>query len=273
MTLGMGEDIDEPVSSGARNGAPDQRPIAASHTVDPAAAWLPSPNAGPRKSVAAPDMVVIHYTAMRSCDEALDRLRDPAAEVSAHYVIKSDGALFGLVAEERRAWHAGASAWGGATDINSRAIGVELDHPGAEAGDGPPFTAAQMDTLCRLLKGALARWRIDPRRVLGHSDVAPGRKRDPGPRFDWLRLARLGLAAQPAARTAGQDATAEADAAAAMRSVRSRLISAGFGPWDDAALLDALRRRAPALAGPPGAPASGNDVFAATELASVLRCA
>lgn len=272
MTPGMGEDIDGAEIDGARGGAAGQGPVEPPQAVDPAAQWLPSPNAGPRRGVAAPDMVVIHYTAMASRDDALDRLRDPAAEVSAHYLIGANGALFGLVAEERRAWHAGASAWDGATDVNSRAIGVELDHPGAETADGPPFPAAQMDTLCRLLRGALARWRIDPRRVLGHSDVAPGRKRDPGPRFDWLRLARLGLAAQPPARTA-PGAIAETDAATAMRSVRRLLISAGFGPWEDAALLDALRRRAPAQSGPPGAPANGKDVFAATELASVLRCA
>ena len=152
----------------------------------------PSPNHGPRRGGARPDMVVIHYTAMESAGAALDRLCDPAAEVSAHYLICETGAIWRLVDEEQRAWHAGAGRWGDVTDVNSRSIGIEL----ANRGDHP-FAAAQMDALEELLTGITARWSIRPARIIGHSDMAPLRKSDPGPRFDWRRLARRGLSIWP----------------------------------------------------------------------------
>lgn len=151
-----------------------------------------SPNQGPRRNGARPDMVVIHYTAMHSAQVALDRLCDPAAEVSAHYLICAYGRIWQLVAEDQRAWHAGAGRWGDVTDVNSRSIGIEL----ANCGDHP-FAAAQMDALETLLAGIVARWSIPPERVIGHSDMAPARKSDPGPRFDWRRLAWRGLAIWP----------------------------------------------------------------------------
>lgn len=152
----------------------------------------PSPNCGPRRGGARPDMVVIHYTAMISADAALDRLCDPMAEVSAHYLISEQGNVWHLVDEELRAWHAGAGRWGDVTDVNSRSIGIEL----ANRGDHP-FAAPQMDALEGLLAGIMARWTIPAERVIGHSDMAPLRKSDPGPRFDWRRLARQGLAVWP----------------------------------------------------------------------------
>lgn len=152
----------------------------------------PSPNFGERRGGARPDLIVIHYTAMASCAEARARLCDPAAEVSAHYLISEAGEVELLVPEAARAWHAGAGAWGGVRDINSRSIGIELANPG-----DAPFPEPQMAALERLLAGIMARWRIPPARVIGHSDMAPGRKRDPGPRFDWRRLARAGLAIWP----------------------------------------------------------------------------
>lgn len=137
-------------------------------------------------------MVVIHYTAMPSERAALATLCNPATEVSAHYLIAGDGEVLLLVPEVLRAWHAGAGRWGAVTDVNSRSIGIELANDGAS-----PFAAAQMDALCDLLCGIRARWAIRPERVIGHSDMAPGRKIDPGARFDWRRLAREGLSVWP----------------------------------------------------------------------------
>ncbi|MCG3268968.1 N-acetylmuramoyl-L-alanine amidase [Yoonia sp. I 8.24] len=137
-------------------------------------------------------MVVLHYTAMKSAVAARDTLCNPANEVSAHYLIAEDGEVMSLVPEALRAWHAGAGRWGAVTDVNSHSIGIEI------ANDGfSPFAAPQMDALCSLLDGIKARWGIRPERVIGHSDMAPGRKIDPGARFDWLRLARLGHAVWP----------------------------------------------------------------------------
>lgn len=155
----------------------------------------PSPNHGPRRDGARPDIILIHGTAMQSLEAARDRLCDPEAEVSCHYLIGRDGTMLRLVEEERRAWHAGVSAWGGAVDVNSRSIGIELDHPGPFFGPAAPaYAPAQMQALLALLAELRARWDVPPERVLAHSDVAPGRKTDPGERFDWDLLAALGHA-------------------------------------------------------------------------------
>lgn len=153
---------------------------------------LPSPNHTERRGVARPSLVVLHFTAMASAAAARARLCDPAAEVSCHWLIAASGAVEQLVAEERRAWHAGAGEWAGAGDVNSRSIGIELDNLGDR-----PFAAAQMLALEGLLAGILARWQIPPAGVIAHSDMAPGRKFDPGARFDWRRLARMGLSVWP----------------------------------------------------------------------------
>ncbi|WP_261193380.1 N-acetylmuramoyl-L-alanine amidase [Pseudoruegeria sp. SHC-113] len=153
---------------------------------------FPSPNFGERRGAAQPDLIVLHYTAMQSCDAARDRLCDPAFEVSAHYLIGRDGACLRLVEEDKRAWHAGAGRWGDVVDVNSRSIGIELDNDGAS-----PFSAPQMATLEALLPEVMRRWGIPPARVIGHSDMAPARKIDPGPRFDWRRLALQGLSVWP----------------------------------------------------------------------------
>jgi len=128
---------------------------------------------------------------MQSAGDALERLSDPAYEVSAHYLIARDGTVYQLVDEELRAWHAGAGQWGAITDINSHSIGIELDNDGAS-----PFAAPMMAALELLLKAIMHRWSISPSGVLAHSDTAPLRKIDPGPRFDWARLARQGLGQQ-----------------------------------------------------------------------------
>lgn len=154
--------------------------------------WHPSPNFGPRRDGLRPHMIVLHYTAMGSAKAVLDRLCDPCTEVSAHYLIDRDGTCFQMVAEEMRAWHAGAGAWAGLSDMNSRSIGIELVNTGEE-----PFPLPQIRGLERLLSGLMPRWGIGPVDVIGHSDMAPERKQDPGPRFDWRGLARSGLAVWP----------------------------------------------------------------------------
>jgi N-acetylmuramoyl-L-alanine amidase len=154
-----------------------------------------SPNHDDRAG-ARPDMLVIHYTGMTSAEAALDRLCDAAARVSAHYLIEEDGAIWRLVPEERRAWHAGESGWRGEREVNRRSIGIELVNPGHEFGYRP-FPEAQFAALEELGRGILARWPIPARNVVGHSDVAPHRKQDPGELFDWARLARAGIGLWP----------------------------------------------------------------------------
>ena len=172
----------------------------------------PSPNFGDRRDDAVPSLVVIHYTAMDNAEAALDRLCDPKHEVSAHYLVGADGRVFQLVDESKRAWHAGAGQWRNQDDINSHSIGIELDN----SGDAP-FPAVQMEALEHLLMNVANRHGIPPSGVIAHSDMAPGRKIDPGMRFDWRRLSRSGLAlwedATHAKSHIGQPAT-QADHAA-----------------------------------------------------------
>ena len=148
-----------------------------------------SPNFGPRKGGLAPYLIVVHYTAMPNAQAALERLSDPAHEVSAHYFLDQSGGAVQLVPEAQRAWHAGAGAWGGCTDINSASIGIELCNAGDHA-----FSSAQMQALKSLLKEVMQRWGVAAQGVIGHSDMAPGRKQDPGRWFEWQDLARDGLA-------------------------------------------------------------------------------
>jgi N-acetylmuramoyl-L-alanine amidase len=143
----------------------------------------PSPNFDERR----PNYVVIHQTSDDTADEALATLRNPERKVSAHYLIGRDGALYQLVAENSRAWHAGASYWGGNTDLNSASIGIELDNNGAD-----PFAEPQIERLLQLLGELKARYRIPPANFLAHGDVAPGRKVDPSALFPWQRLAAAG---------------------------------------------------------------------------------
>lgn len=152
----------------------------------------PSPNFGGRRDNAQPSLIVLHYTAMASARDACEWLCNPASEVSAHYLIAENGDVLRLVAEENRAWHAGAGRWGAISDVNSHSIGIELDNDGSS-----PFSASLMDALEALLPDIMGRWGIGPAGVIGHSDMAPHRKIDPGPRFDWRRLARQGLAIWP----------------------------------------------------------------------------
>ena len=151
----------------------------------------PSPNWNERQLPVS--MVVLHYTGMPTAEAALDRMCDPAAEVSAHYMIDEDGTVTRLVSEAKRAWHAGRSYWRGISDVNSASIGIELVNPGHEWGYRP-FTEAQMDSLLPLLADIVDRHDIPRANVVGHSDIAPARKQDPGELFDWELLADYGLA-------------------------------------------------------------------------------
>ncbi|HVM79724.1 MAG TPA: N-acetylmuramoyl-L-alanine amidase [Stellaceae bacterium] len=156
----------------------------------------PSPNRNLRPPGAAVDMLVLHYTGMPTAAEAIDRLCDPAAKVGAHYVIEEDGTVWRLVEESERAWHAGISFWQGTTDVNAASIGIELVNPGHEWGYRG-FPERQMAALEELARGILARHPIPADRVVGHSDVAPERKQDPGELFNWERLARAGIGFWP----------------------------------------------------------------------------
>lgn len=160
----------------------------------------PSPNHDSRGEVIAGspriDMLVLHYTGMQSAAAALDRLCDPEARVSAHYLVEEDGAIWRLVPEERRAWHAGASYWQGDSALNTVSIGIEIVNPGHEWGYRA-FPEVQMQAVEALCGDILARRRIPAHRVVGHSDIAPARKSDPGELFDWPRLARAGIGLWP----------------------------------------------------------------------------
>ena len=151
----------------------------------------PSPNFDERRLPVS--IIVLHYTGMVDAASALRRLTDPAAKVSSHYLIAEDGQIVRLVPETKRAWHAGQAHWRGIDDVNSASIGIELVNPGHENGYRP-FSAPQMDALLPLMAGIVGRYGVTRGNIVGHSDVAPARKDDPGELFDWERLAKLRLA-------------------------------------------------------------------------------
>jgi N-acetylmuramoyl-L-alanine amidase len=159
-----------------------------------------SPNHGPRPEPVRIDMLVLHYTGMTSAAAALERLCDADSGVSAHYVVEDDGVIWRLVPENRRAFHAGASCWEGESDLNSVSLGIEIVNPGHEWGYRP-FPEAQMSSVEQLCRELIGRYSIPPHRVVGHSDIAPTRKSDPGELFDWARLARAGIGIWPPAKT------------------------------------------------------------------------
>jgi N-acetylmuramoyl-L-alanine amidase len=151
----------------------------------------PSPNFNER--LLPVSMLVLHYTGMPDAAQAIAWLRNPESQVSCHYLVAEDGQILRMVDEEKRAWHAGRSFWRGVTDVNSASIGIEIVNPGHEFGYRP-FAEPQMDALIPLVADIIRRHKIRPPYVVGHSDIAPARKEDPGELFDWERLARLGLA-------------------------------------------------------------------------------
>src|SRR5579885_1595733 len=194
----------------------------------------PSPNHGARGEPPRIDMLVLHYTGMRSAGAALDRLCDPAARVSAHYLVEEDGAVWRLVPEERRAFHAGVSCWCGERDLNFVSIGVEIANPGHEWGYRP-FPEAQMAAVEQLCRDILARHPIPADRVVGHADIAPERKTDPGELFDWPRLARAGIGFWP------EDAAA-VPVADDIAAVQRRLAAIGYETPTTGALDAATRQ-------------------------------
>ena len=213
---------------------------------------FPSRNHGERRDVTTPDLIILHYTAMSRAEVALERLCSSEHEVSAHYLIANDGEIFQLVSEDRRAWHAGKSFWQGTYDINSRSIGIELDNAGTH-----PFSFLQMRSLVHLCKDIQQRWSIGPHAVLGHSDIALGRKADPGRRFDWEGLARLGVGVWP--RNVPRRSVSERDflkaashigydvsggLSSVLDAVRLRFAPSRTGPLSvaDCALIDALEQ-------------------------------
>lgn len=154
----------------------------------------------------------MHYTGMKTGKAALERLCDAKARVGAHYTVDEDGTIYAHVSEENRAWHAGISYWAGATDVNARAIGIEIVNPGHEFGYRA-FPDVQIEAVIALAKGILSRHAIAPQRVLGHCDVAPARKMDPGELFPWARLASEGIGLWPENR----NKTLDGDFAAGLR--------------------------------------------------------
>jgi len=191
--------------------------------------WRPSPNIEARREGRVPDMLILHYTGMESCDAALDWLTCEEAKVSAHYLVDEDGRITQMVAEEMRAWHAGQSRWAGETDLNSCSIGIEIHNPGHDFGY-PEFPDVQMKAVEALCLDILSRHAIPPGRILAHSDIAPGRKRDPGERFDWERLARAGIGLWVAPVPLGDDeGLGQGDENEAVAALQRGLQELGYG--------------------------------------------
>jgi N-acetylmuramoyl-L-alanine amidase len=182
----------------------------------------PSPNHDARPEGAPIDVLVLHYTGMPDEAAALARLTDPAAEVSAHYLVSEDGAVTRLVAEARRAWHAGVSQWRGHSGLNGRSIGIEVVNPGHDWGYRD-FPALQLGALSALCRDILARHPIPARNVVAHSDIAPDRKQDPGELFDWKGLARDGVGLWPGPWQGAAPSAAEAPALLARIGYRTDL--------------------------------------------------
>jgi N-acetylmuramoyl-L-alanine amidase len=199
---------------------------------------LPSPNHDDRPADTPIDVLILHYTGMQSAQDAIDRLRDPVARVSSHYVVDEDGSVLRLVPEARRAWHAGVSYWRGHSELNTRSIGIEIVNPGHEWGY-LDFPALQMAVVCDLCLAILSRHPIPARNVVAHSDVAPDRKEDPGEKFDWRGLAQNGVGLWPENIPYGSTARAMHDAAV-LHDVRAGLAEIGYRVAPEGAFDPAL---------------------------------
>lgn len=182
------------------------------------------------------DMLVLHYTGMKSAREALERLCNPKSRVSSHYLVDEDGAIYQLVAEKERAWHAGVSFWRGNRNINHRSIGIEIVNKGHEFGYSP-FPQAQMEAVAILCRDILTRHAIPARNVVGHSDIAPGRKQDPGELFDWKFLAEKNIGRFPGKIDLRSTATQ-----AAPLTATNSLSSYGYDTGDLQQAIIAFRR-------------------------------
>src|SRR5947209_6502650 len=194
-----------------------------------AAGFLPSPNHGPRRGFRTIDALILHYTGMPSAGAALDLLTNPGSEVSSHYFVWEDGRIDQLVKEDRRAWHAGVGVWKGERDMNSASIGIEIVNAGHDGGL-PPFANKQIDAVIGLCRDICWRRHIRPERVLAHSDIAPTRKRDPGERFPWDRLAEAGVGHwAPAAPISGGALFAHSAEGPPIRALQALLALYGYG--------------------------------------------
>jgi N-acetylmuramoyl-L-alanine amidase len=191
--------------------------------------FVSSPNHGERRGLGRPNCLILHYTGMPTGQAALDLLTNPASEVSSHYLVWEDGRIDQLVAEDRRAWHAGKAQWKGETDLNSASIGIEIVNPGHDGGL-PPFPDLQIEAMIALGRDLCARWAIPPERVLAHSDVAPLRKRDPGDAFPWERLWRSGVGHwAPPAPPNGAPLFRHQEEGPPVRSLQAMLALYGYG--------------------------------------------
>lgn len=213
----------------------------------------PSPNFNLRKR--AIDMLVLHYTGMQTGEAALARMQDEAADVSAHYMVWEDGRISQLVDDTARAWHAGVSGWQGQGDINSCSVGIEIVNGGHDwplpDGTLPPYPAAQIESVTKLCQTLMARYNIVPTRILGHSDIAPARKTDPGEHFPWAQLAEAGIGIWPEIETdagsaiEGPEILLPGDTGAPVRALQERLAGIGYevtccGEYDEALQLAIL---------------------------------
>ncbi len=184
----------------------------------------PSPNFNDRRDGKTPRYIILHYTDTDDIEESLSLLLSPEKEVSAHYLVGEEGGVLQLVGEDKRAWHAGKSYWRGETDMNSASIGIEIQNPG-HSGGLKPFPPAQIEAVSVLCRAIMQRWDIPPQNVLAHSDIAPGRKVDPGPLFPWQVLAAQGVGIWP------QEADEIPD------DITASLYAFGYDPAIDPAIL------------------------------------
>ena len=198
----------------------------------------PSPNHDARPDGTSIDTLVLHYTGMISARDALDRLRDPEARVSSHYMVDMDGIVWRLVPEARRAWHAGASFWRGRSGLNDRSIGIEIANPGHSHGY-PDFPVLQMAVVCDLSLDILSRHAIAARDIVGHADISPDRKDDPGEKFDWRGLAQAGVGLWPGG-TPDLGIVGIEREARVLRDVRAALAVIGYRVAPEGALDPAL---------------------------------
>lgn len=234
------------------------------------APWA-SPNFGERKDGARPSMIILHYTGMQTAREALERLCDPAAEVSAHYVIEESGAIHALVPEDKRAWHAGKSSWRGECDINSHSIGIEIVNPGHEFGYRP-FPLPQIEALQKLCADIIGRRSIKPQNVLGHSDIAPSRKDDPGELFPWQVLSASGVGLWP--RPVEMDFQAAEDLIVNTGALHELFCGFGYDPEADFVdVVTAFHRHYYPEKFAPGSDHETPDILTAARLLALVRAA
>ncbi|MBB4305478.1 N-acetylmuramoyl-L-alanine amidase [Rhodobium orientis] len=190
---------------------------------------IASPNFNERRGVAAPDLLILHYTGMETAEAAVERLMATGSDVSCHYVVFEDGRIAQMVAESERAWHAGVASWGGASDINSRSIGIEIVNCGHDHGY-PDFPGIQIESVTALCKDICVRHALKPQHVLAHSDVAPGRKRDPGEKFPWALLAAKGIGHWVSPEEAGVAAgPVPGDSGPEVAALKAALADYGYG--------------------------------------------